>query len=358
MVSPQGEILQTHSLTFVPETIGVRARDGAIFVGGQGQLARLSAEGELQQKMAFPPPPSEEEQQQMLEQMLKQVEQQMQQMQIIAGGIENQLKAAQEKLAAAPLSEEEQKKIAAMSQEELFGTVRDVTITNNELCMTFKDDTPLGIQARVYETYLEQLGAAADVEKQREQMERQIREQVKQRSGSSSFTGLAVADDDLYVVCMGAGYSFNAWRMTHDLAEPKMIVGGLSGCCGQLDCQTQGGNLWLAMNTQHQVVCYDRDGTELSRFGKNDSEAPDGFGGCCEPKNLRFSADGKYVYCAQSGPPVCVKRFTLSGEFQDVVCFPVYETGCVRVSVDTADGKFYLMSPNESTIYVFQANKS
>jgi hypothetical protein len=244
-----------------------------------------------------------------------------------------------------------------MSEEALFGTVSGLTMENDEICMTFKEGTSLGVQVRVYELYLKQLGAI-DQQQQRAAMEQQVREQAKQAVGAARFTGLAVAEGDLFVVCAGAGYSYNAWRMTHEFTEPKMILGGLSGCCGQLDCQTQDGHLWLAMNTQHRVICYDRDGNELRSWGKNSSAAADGFGGCCEPKNLRFAPDGKSIYCAQSGPPVCVKRFTLEGEFQETVCFPVYETGCVRVSVDTADGVFYLMSPNESTIYVFRAKAS
>jgi hypothetical protein len=175
---------------------------------------------------------------------------------------------------------------------------------------------------------------------------------MKTAARSASFTGIAVAENDLFVVCSGPGYTFNAWRMNHEFQNEKLIVPGLRGCCGQLDCQTHDGDLWLAMNTQHKVYRYDRDGNELGTFGKRDREAADGFGGCCEPKNIRLGEDG-FVYCSESGPPVCVKRFSRDGEFQNVVCFPVYETGCVRVSVDLCDEKVFLLSPNDNAIYVF-----
>jgi sugar lactone lactonase YvrE len=139
------------------------------------------------------------------------------------------------------------------------------------------------------------------------------------------------------------------------LQEAKLIVKGLRGCCGQMDCQTDGDHLWIPMNTQHKVCQYDRDGELINSFGKQGREAADAFGGCCEPKNMRFGSDG-YVYCAESGPPVCVKRFTTDGQFQDVVCLPLYETGCVRVSVDMWEDDLFLLSPNENAIYVFAPN--
>ncbi len=57
--SANGQLLETRSLAFVPEAISVRAADGAIFVGGQGNLVRMSAEGELQEKTRFPPAPTQ-----------------------------------------------------------------------------------------------------------------------------------------------------------------------------------------------------------------------------------------------------------------------------------------------------------
>ncbi len=72
---------------------------------------------------------------------------------------------------------------------------------------------------------------------------------------------------------------------------------------------------------------------------RRDRKAADGFGGCCEPKNMRFAPDGS-MYLAESGPPVAVKRFTPEGEFLGVVGLPVFKTGCVRVTVEVArDGR-------------------
>lgn len=353
VLSANGELQTTYSLDFTPEAISVRHGDGVIFVGGAGQLAKLGPDGTVQSQIAFPPPPSEEEKKAMMEGMLKQVDEQIKQMQQMAEGIKKQLDEVKKQLATTPPTEEETKKTAAISEDELFNRVSGITMTGDRLEMLFTEGTPITVKARALEYYLKSLGGV-DLDEQRRTMEQQVRSQVETRSETSRFTGLAVGTSDLFVICSGPGYSYNAWRMTPEFGESKVILSGLRGCCGQLDCQTYDGKLWLAMNTEHQVVCYDRDGQKLSAFGKNDGEAADGFGGCCEPKNLRFSPDGKYVYAAQSGPPVCVKRFTLDGEFQDVVCFPVYETGCVRVSVDVDEDTFFLMSPDDSAIYMFQ----
>lgn len=353
VLSQDGELLETRSLTFVPEAIGVRSSDGAIFVGGQGQLVRLSAEGELQEKRAFPPAPSEADQEATVKALLKQAEEQIKQMESTSKGLKKQLAAVNKQLAETPIADEQKKQIEAMSEEDLFGCVEGSTNSGEQTELCFIKGTSLGVQARSLELYIKQFG---DIDMK--QLEQQARQQAAMQTGTGSFTGMAVADDDLFVICSGAGYTFNAWRMNHDLLQPEQVLTGLRGCCGQMDCQTHDGNLWVAMNSQHKVLCYDRDGKELSGFGKTDAQAADGFGGCCEPKNLRFSKDGQYVYCASSGPPVCVKRFTLDGQFKDVVCFPVYQTGCVRVSVDVAGDTFFMMSPNESAIYVFQPQES
>ncbi len=355
VLTQEGKLLETRKLTFTPEAIAVRASDGAIFIGGQGQLIRTNADGELEEKCVFPAPPTEAEKEVVVQKMLKRHKAQAKQRESMVAGIKKQLDTITEQFAKEELSDDEQAKIAAVSQAELFARLSGTKMVDGKLQVSFKKETPLAVQVRVLEAYIKLVGGTPQMSAD---VELQIRRRAKRQTGTARYTGLAVADDDLFVICSGAGYSYNAWRMNHDFGQPKRILTGLSGCCGQMDCQTHDGNLWLAMNTQHKAICYDRDGTKLSEFGKRDAAAADGFGGCCEPKNLRFSKDGKYVYCAQSGPPVCVKRFTLDGTFKDIVCFPVFETGCVRVSVDVDGETFFMMSPNESTIYVFAPAQS
>jgi hypothetical protein len=343
-----GKLVDTWELDFMPQAIALRGKDGNVFVGGSGQLAQLSAGGSTIAQKAFPRPMTEEE---LDDAVQAQVESQAEMFESYLRGLRGQLTEISKALGEQPeeAGEPDADTRRRSADDSGYSYISGMSSGEDGLRVQFKPDTPLDKQVAAVKMYLN------SIEQQygnREKLEESIRRRMKTASSSSTFTGMAVAEDDLFVICSGPGYSYNAWRTTHNLEEAKLIVKGLRGCCGQMDCQTHDGDLWIAMNTKHKVIRYNRDGKELASFGKYDREAADGFGGCCEPKNMRFAADG-YVYCAESGPPVCVKRFSSDGQFQNVVCFPVYETGCVRVSVDMAEGKVFLMSPNESAVYIF-----
>jgi len=344
--SQEGKLAETWDLEFAPQAIGLFKADGTVFVVGEGQLAKLSPAGSVLLQKPFPRPLTDEE---IEEAVQAQVKRQQKMYEDYLGGLKAQLAEVEKKL-------DEEKKTEDASQDEdkpkpenPLGGIAGVTSGSDGFRLVFREGTPLTTQRTALQQYVKlfdrQYGGG-------EKLAASIRSRMKTASQTATFTGIAVADKDLFVNCSGAGYGYNAWRLNHDFQEETLIVKGLRGCCRQMDCQTHGGDLWIPMNTKHKVYRYDRNGEVLSTFGKRDREAADGFGGCCEPKNMRFGEDGS-VYCAQSGPPVCVKRFTLDGQFQNVVCFPVYETGCVRVSFDMSGDKFFMMSPNENAIYVF-----
>ena len=98
-----------------------------------------------------------------------------------------------------------------------------------------------------------------------------------------AITGIAVSEGNLYFcVRSPKGFGYEVWRTDRNFASPKCIVQNLKGCCGQMDVQASGGDLWVAHNCRHKVEHYDRDGKTLGSFGKTDRTAADGFGGCCE----------------------------------------------------------------------------
>lgn len=176
-------------------------------------------------------------------------------------------------------------------------------------------------------------------------------------SRRGQITGLAATDQDLFVACAAPkGFAYAVYRTDHELKNPKLIVDKLSGCCGQMDIAARDGKLWVAHNGRHKVECFDRDGKKLTSFGQHDRKAASGFGGCCEPKNLRIAANGD-VLAAESGPPVVIKRFTADGKFLAVVAAPTYANGCVRATVDVSpDGqRFYLLDTGADAIHVFAA---
>jgi len=344
--SQEGKLVDTWKLDFAPQAIGVCKAKGTIVVGGAGNLAKLSPGGSVLLTKEFPRPMTDEEIEAAVQ---EQVESQKKMFEDYLRGLKSQLAEIEKTLAEEQKTEEEPEDEGKIQSSSPFSAISGMSSGEDGFKLVFKDGTPTAMQAKAVKQYLkaidQQYGGA-------EKLAEKIRSRMQAASRTATFTGIAVAEKDLFVVCSGPSYSYNAWRTNHDLEDAKLVAQGLRGCCGQMDCQTLGGDLWIPMNTQHKVYRYDRDGNELSKFGKRDREAADGFGGCCEPKNMRFGEDG-FVYCSESGPPVCVKRFSLDGKFQNVVCFPVYSSGCVRVSVDLCDEKVFLLSPSENAIYVF-----
>lgn len=155
-------------------------------------------------------------------------------------------------------------------------------------------------------------------------------------------------------------FTFRVYRLNLALAEPKLVVEKLRGCCGQMDVQAHDGKLWIPHNARHSVENLDRDGKELSKFGKAGRVKATDFGGCCEPKNLRVLANGD-ILAAESGPPTCIKRFSADGKFKGVVAVvPNSKGDCVRVTVEvSADGsKYYMLDTTRDAIRIFAAAKS
>lgn len=179
------------------------------------------------------------------------------------------------------------------------------------------------------------------------------KKQLERRRGE--VTGLAVTKQDVFLACPSPNdFSFCVYRLDRQLANAKLVVEKLRGCCGQMDIQANDDKLWIPHNARHQVECRDREGKELAKFGKAGRVKPDQFGGCCEPKNLRFTQAGE-ILAAESGPPTCIKRFSPDGKFLGVVALVEGDGNCVRVSVDVSpDGKrFYLLDTDRNAIRVF-----
>jgi hypothetical protein len=184
----------------------------------------------------------------------------------------------------------------------------------------------------------------------------EMKAQLEKRRGE--VTGLAVTEQDVFMaVPSPSDFSFRVYRFTHALAEPSLVVDKLRGCCGQMDIQSHEGKLWIPHNARHQVEAHDRDGKELTKFGKAGRVKASDFGGCCEPKNLRVLADGD-ILAAESGPPTCIKRFSSDGKFKEVIAVVDGAKGdCVRVTVERSpDGKrYYMLDTTRGAIHVFAA---
>jgi hypothetical protein len=171
-------------------------------------------------------------------------------------------------------------------------------------------------------------------------------------------TGLTATDDDVFMaVGAPSDFSYRVYRFDQSLAKPALVVEKLRGCCGQMDVQSHNGKLWIPHNARHQVESRDREGKELSKFGKAGKVKPSDFGGCCEPKCMRVLANGE-ILAAESGPPTCIKRFSADGKFLGVVAVVNGAKGdCVRVTVAVSpDGnRYYMLDTTRDAIRVFAA---
>jgi len=189
----------------------------------------------------------------------------------------------------------------------------------------------------------------------KEEMER-IKTMLEKRR--ADVTGLAATDQDVFMaVPAPSDFTYRIYRFDHALEKPKLVVEKLRGCCGQMDVQAQAQKVWIPHNARHAVESRDRDGKELSKFGKAGRVKASDFGGCCEPKCMRVLANGD-ILTAESGPPTCIKRFSASGKFKEVVAVvPDAKGDCVRVTVEMSrDGShYYMLDTTRDAIRIFKS---
>ena len=191
------------------------------------------------------------------------------------------------------------------------------------------------------------------VESRRKMTEEQIVDEAIERV--RQIHRVAVTADHVFLVTnQETGHGFAIWRCTTDLAEPVRIVEGLAGCCGQMDVQTVEGGLAIAENSRHQVRLVDFDGEPIRQFGETSmADVTKGFGGCCNPMNTCLDGDGCLLTSESNG---LVKRYSLDGEFKEVVGVADVQAGCKNSSIGmSADGGLlYYLDVHKGTVVVLE----
>ena len=143
---------------------------------------------------------------------------------------------------------------------------------------------------------------------------------MRGRGMPNRVSGIAVSDTAVFVA-FGTGWSTGSksklFRFDRELGSPKLLAEGLRCCCQRCDIVCRDGVVYLAENTVHRVVQYDREGKVLGKWGQRSRTSLDGFGACCNPMNLCFVPDGT-LYTSESGMGR-VKRYTADGEFLGLV---------------------------------------
>lgn len=166
-----------------------------------------------------------------------------------------------------------------------------------------------------------------------------------------SSPSITVTAKDVFVV-LRSGMGFDVYRLDHDLKSSRKILSGLRGCCGQLDITSDGKVLYVAENTRHQVGRYSRDGKLLSRGGTADRTEASGFGGCCNPMNIRVGPGGA-LYTTETGPDR-VKRYSPDGTFLGVVANLSIGKSCISVpaAANRDGGRVYVGDSQNKVVHV------
>jgi sugar lactone lactonase YvrE len=360
VLSPEGKLLKTWPLEFKPEAICV-ADDGTIFVAGAGHIAKLDQEGKILLAAKSPqmadlpalPPPAKKALEKAPKEDAAAKAARAKQVKLLRTKLEKAQKEYAEKRKECFKEAAESLGVKTKDQPEgeiLEALRKKAEEMSEEERTAFEEKFQLKVQGA-----MDKLVAAQqqlqEASVSPEEVARQKRAEVLSKS---IVTGIAVSKDDVFVACpMAKSYGYAVWRVDREFANSKRIIENLRGCCRQMDIQANNGEVWVAHNAAHKVERYDRDGKQLASFGKAGRKKADEFGGCCEPKNLRFNAKGE-VYASESGAPVVIKRFTADGKFLGTVGLPKYESGCVRVTIDVSrDGKHvFILDPGGNAIHV------
>jgi sugar lactone lactonase YvrE len=179
-------------------------------------------------------------------------------------------------------------------------------------------------------------------------------------------SGIAATEKDLFVA-YGAGWSLRSRsrlvRFDRELANAAVIAEQLRGCCQRCDIAARDGKVYIAENAAHRVLCLDREGAVLAKWGQQAREGIEGFGSCCNPMNLCFDRAG-VLYAAESGLGR-VKRYATDGKFLGLVGYVGVErfdqaghlaASCSNIAIAaTPDGaRVYVMDYKQNRIRVLQ----
>jgi hypothetical protein len=294
-----GQPLAKWAIPFVAQSIN-SGPGGAVFVAGDGRIARLGKDGSIAAEVALP------------------------HLEKILADTESLRKQAEEQLKEQIKSFEDMIKSMTEQKQALEKKSKD---DPDSLTKAEKN------QLRALEMNLKSYEQAAKGYKNQT-----VDDVVKELTSRLRIINAVAADEKYVYIACGElkGYGYSVWRMDHDFQNPKQIAKGFSGCCGQMDIQCSNGEVLVAENSRHRVVRLDPDGKKLGTFGKagRDGQA-ECFGGCCNPMNLRVNEQG--VYTAESEGPV--KLFTPKGDFVAAVGTVKISGGCKNVAIAvSADG--------------------
>jgi outer membrane biosynthesis protein TonB len=270
IISPAGELVGTIDLPFAPEALDIAA-DGTLYCGGEGQLAKLNADGRVLKVESVPDD--------------------------VAPGATEQPPAEPPKPAPKTKEHVENAKPAPEAKKP-------------------SEDTKPAPKAEGAGEESKPTPAAKEAPKPRKPAPPRRRRKPRPKR----ISGIAVTDSHVFVA-FGSGWSLGSksklYRFDLELENPRALAEGLRGCCQRCDIKALNGVVYLAENSAHRVVLYDREGNVLNKWGERGRDDLKTFGACCNPMNICFDGQG-ILYTTESGLGR-VKRYRTNGEFLDLV---------------------------------------
>ena len=331
MFDGEGQPLRQWGVDFAVQAIAVSPR-GTIFASGNGKIAKYDPEGK---ELASVDLPYVEKllgnSEAIKEQAEAQLEDQKQQ-------FEAQSKELQDQV------DEKKKKLVEMKEAMEAKDKDTITASEKRKLRTAE------MSVRALENQIKALGRASG-----QQGVPSLDEIMEGMTSRLKITNaLAASDQDVFIASgVLKGYGYAIWRTTHDFTEPKQIVSGLSGCCGQMDIHCCDDDVFAAENSRKSVHRFDRDGKKLASFGKGERNGGSGagFGGCCNPMNLCFTSTGSVLTAESEG---YIKEFSKDGTFKGILGQAKVSGGCknVALAVSSDGNRAYFFDLQGSRIVI------
>ncbi len=311
--SPTLELVNQIGLPFQPDALDIDT-SGNMYVGGEGQLAKLSASGDVLLKAAAPNLEGRN-----IEQIKEDLVFQTQQQQ------ERSREVYQKQMA---VIQSQIEKIEAIDEDD----------------RSKSDISRLASYAKRLEVYERLSEGKLKVD------EKIIASRIKSQF---KVTSIAVTASDLFVATNAStGTGYVVYRMDHELKNAECILEKLRGCCGQMDVHALGDKIYVAENTKYRVGVYDRDGKEVRSMGQRLNKDNQGFGGCCNPMNVLCCPDGSVLTSESTLGKI--KRFDADGELVGNIGTAKIGTGCKNVAFgfDESRDRYFVQYKDKNSICI------
>jgi len=107
----------------------------------------------------------------------------------------------------------------------------------------------------------------------------------------------------------------------------------------------------VAHPQKHRVERYEADGSPAGSFGKFGNEAPEDFGGCCNPNTIAASPGGLVIVSEKALPRI--KVFSHEGAFLAASPDGVFDLNAKNLALAATDARVFAADPVRCTIQAF-----